>query len=125
MGVRVGTLSLCRVRESWLCPSARLCESLLQLKHVTVKVCARCFVSCVHILVERPGCGQRGFGAMPKADGGRRSYRKARMCAGSRRRDYCKQVQRSMVRTECEDRNSGGTYVRTGCGRPINGGGKA
>ena len=36
-----------------------------------------------------------------------------------------RKYKRSMVRTECEDRNSGGTDVRTECGRPINGGGKA
>jgi hypothetical protein len=35
----------------------------------------------------------------------------------------CK-YKRSMVRTDCEDRNSAGTYVRTECGRPSNGGGK-
>ena len=28
-----------RVSESWLCPSARLCEGLLQLKRVTTEVC--------------------------------------------------------------------------------------
>jgi hypothetical protein len=31
---------------------------------------------------------------------------------------------KSMVRTECEDRNSAGTYVRTECGTAGNGGGK-
>jgi hypothetical protein len=35
--------------------------------------CARCSVSCVHVLVVRPGCGQRGFGD-PKADGGKNCY---------------------------------------------------
>jgi hypothetical protein len=35
--------------------------------------CARCSVSCVHVLVVRLGCGQRGFGD-PKADGGKNCY---------------------------------------------------
>jgi hypothetical protein len=30
-------------------------------------------MSCVHVLVVRPSCGQRGFGD-PKADGGMKSY---------------------------------------------------
>ena len=34
MNVRVSTLRRCRVCESWLCPSARLCEDLLRLKRV-------------------------------------------------------------------------------------------
>ena len=57
-----------------------VCDSL-ELKRY-----ARCSVSHVHVLVERPGCGQCGFGVMPKADDGRRSHRKARRCATGRRR---------------------------------------
>jgi hypothetical protein len=30
-------------------------------------------VGCVHVLVVRPGCGQRGFGD-PKANGGKNCY---------------------------------------------------
>jgi hypothetical protein len=37
--VRVGTLSRRRVCESLLCPSARFCEDLLQLKRVTSCCC--------------------------------------------------------------------------------------
>ena len=65
--VQGGTFSRRRVSES-SCPSARLCLDQLQLKRVTIEGCARCSVSCVHILLERPGCGRRGFG-VPKADG--------------------------------------------------------
>jgi hypothetical protein len=35
-----------------------------------------------------------------------------------------RKYKRSMVRTECEDRNSAGTYMRSECGGPSNGGGK-
>ena len=41
-----------RVCESSLCPSARLGDDSLEWKQ-----CAQCFVSHVHVLVERPGCG--------------------------------------------------------------------
>ena len=92
--VHVCTFGRRRVSVSLLCPSARPGMDSLQLERVTNERCARCSVSCVHVLVERPGCGQREFGVIPKADGSKRSYRKARMCATSRRRSYCKQVQK-------------------------------
>ena len=73
-----------RVSESWLCPSARLYEGLLQLKRVTVEVCTVFRELCPY---PRGASWLRPawFGAMPKADSGRRSYCKAGMCAGSRR----------------------------------------
>ena len=74
--------------------------------------------------MERPGCGQHGVGAMPKADGG---IGKATVKRGGVRTVEGEaaggKYKRSMVRTECEDRNSAGTYVRTECGTAGNGGG--
>jgi hypothetical protein len=41
MGVQVRTSSQRQVRESSLCPSARLCEDELQLKHGRLRVSTR------------------------------------------------------------------------------------
>jgi hypothetical protein len=40
-------------------------------------------MGCVHVLVVRPGCGQRGFDD-PKADGGKNSYGRKK-CYGSKK----------------------------------------
>jgi hypothetical protein len=65
----------------------------------------------------------------------RTAYQRAAIRAAIKREDVrtvqeeeeeatVRKYNRSMVRTECEDRNSVGTYVRTECGEPSNGGGK-
>ena len=105
--MRICTVSHRRcVSESSSCPSACLCVDLLEWKR-----CARCSVSYVHVLVERPGCGQCGFGVMPKADDGRRIHRKARRCASSEEWIYCKQVQGVWCEPSARQRpsNGGGT----------------
>lgn len=83
------------------CPSARLGDD------------SRCSVSHIHVLVERPGCGQYGFGVMPMADDGRRSHRKARRCASSGEWIYYKQVQRVWCGPSARQRpsNGGGTTL--------------
>lgn len=63
--VRVCTFGRRPVSEP-SCPSAHPCEDSLELKWR-----ARCSVSYVYVLVERPSCGQCGFDVMSKADGGR------------------------------------------------------
>jgi hypothetical protein len=39
MGVQFAASSQCRVRESFMCPSACPCEEELQLKRVTIEEC--------------------------------------------------------------------------------------
>ena len=104
--VRDCTISRRCVCESSSCPSARLGDDSLEWKGG-----ARCSVSHVHVLMERPGCGRCGFGVMPKADGGRRSHRKARRCASNGEWIYCKQVQGVWCEPSARQRpsNDGGT----------------
>ena len=106
--MRVCTISRRCVYESSSCPSARLSVDSLEWKR-----CARCSVSHVHVLVERPGCGQCGFGVMPKADDGRRSHRKARRCASNGEWIYCRQVQGVWCGPSARQRpsNGGGTTL--------------
>ena len=123
--VHVYTCGRRRVCESSLFPSARSREDLLQLKRVKCVRCARCSVCYVHVLVERPGCGQQGsVRCRRRTVVGKATVKRGGVCAVGGEATVRK-YKRSMVRTECEDRNSAGTYVRTECGRPINGGGKA